>query len=710
MENIATWYTEQYLNGVDIKNLDGSHKFKKLCNSFYNLIDEPALSGKYIMSNFISTKLLYPISKNGYICTMMSCKFKNITINYAFAYWRDIDDEIPEYICVSPTFNSQDGEFRRRFMLGSRYLKFMEDYIEYIEPFETVIIDMISKFLELDIFIFPDNDQVSSKVDNLRLPITALVVALILDLQDYHQKRLMMHVNGNYKTFLNTVIELYPHLLEIELNSKFRRILFPSDQRNNNIQCGQKLVPMFVKETSNIMDYNFSAWRELLITSLVNNLLINFISPSFAIFNQWSFIEKTGVEIFENTAMHRRYQRSDSVEISTKSLREARLNIKNYSDTNKELTDFDHLIFESIDFAQNFLKVSPITMMYVIGDVGKTMLSYTSERSDSSEITINPFQNYNYSSHFTFELAYAAYCLHTKLGVAHTDLHGNNMTFKIFFKIVNKLPSADPAVIYVIGDKGEADTFMFPACGATAYIIDYSRAIVGPEFRKHLEHNKPQNYADNFYKNQVMRVMRALYQYAPDFVETHQVVIKYNIITNFEAVFHVLCFVDYIAIGAALAACAEASPTAAKKETAKITNRLETTARKYFITGLYNIVHGIKQETHYGYELLHEVFSDFLISEVGYEGKNLVDAYNYNNKIKYDGNDFSKFPPWARIDQVMDLFPNFDPKVIFDKSLDPFFDSLKPSSRNDLIVDQIRSEQNKLDNYSQEQVGISWLR
>ena len=711
MENISAWYKEQYINGVGLNNLDGSNKFKKLCKSFPVDMSENKLplSGQTLMGTFISTKVMYPIAKNGYICTMMSCKIKNITINYAFAYWRNIEDEIPEYICVSPTFESQDGEFRRRFMIGSRYLKFIDEFAEYIEPYEIAIIEMISKILDLDVFIYPESDIISSKVDNLRLPITALVVALILDLQDFHQNRLMMHVNNNYKTFLNIVKELYPHLLEIKNNNKFRRIINSDD--DDGIQCGQKLVPMFVKETTNIMDYNFSAWRELLITFLVNNLLINFISPSFAVFNQWTFIEKTGVEVYENTSMHRRYQRSDSVGISTESLRAARLNIKYYPDSNKELSDFDRLIFESIDFAQNFLKVSPITMMYVIGDVGKTMYSYTRERNDntSDRLTINPFRDYNYSSHFTFELAYAAYCLHTKLGVAHTDLHSNNMTFNIWNKN-RKTTYTDPVVIFVIGDKGEDDTFMFPACGASTYIIDYSRAIVGPEFRKHLEHNKPENYADNFYKNQVMRVMRALYQYAPDFVETHQTVIKFNIMTNFEAVFHVLCFVDYIAIGAALAACAEASPTAAKKETAKITNRLETVARKYFITGLYNIVHGIKQETHYGYELLHEVFSDFLISEVGYDGKQLVDAYNYNNEIKYEGSDYSKFPHWARINEVMEILPNFDPKVIFGVTMDAFFDSIKPSSRNDLIVDQIRSEQNKLDTFSQEQVGFSWLR
>ena len=265
MENISAWYKEQYINGVGLNNLDGSNKFKKLCKSFPVDMSENKLplSGQTLMGTFISTKVMYPIAKNGYICTMMSCKIKNITINYAFAYWRNIEDEIPEYICVSPTFESQDGEFRRRFMIGSRYLKFIDEFTEYIEPYEIAIIEMISKILDLDVFIYPESDIISSKVDNLRLPITALVVALILDLQDFHQNRLMMHVNNNYKTFLNIVKELYPHLLEIKNNNKFRRIINSDD--DDGIQCGQKLVPMFVKETTNIITDN-------IVDTTINNL------------------------------------------------------------------------------------------------------------------------------------------------------------------------------------------------------------------------------------------------------------------------------------------------------------------------------------------------------------------------------------------------------------------------------------------------------
>ena len=113
---------------------------------------------------------------------------------------------------------------------------------------------------------------------------------------------------------------------------------------------------------------------------------------------------------------------------------------------------------------------------------------------------------------------------------------------------------ADPVVTYVAGPRGEADTYVFPAAGVSGCIIDYSRCILGPAFRPRLEEGRSAQYAAHFYRDQVARVMRTLHRYAPAFVEKHEPQLRAAVLANYDAVFPILCTVDFIAIGRNVAA------------------------------------------------------------------------------------------------------------------------------------------------------------
>ena len=424
---------------------------------------------------------------------------------------------------------------------------------------------MVAGPLELAVAVYPGAAEgITTQAENLRLPILAFAVALALDLWDIRRGAEMSHTNRSYLNLMRNT----PSAL---INAPPPALLWDTFSRGMNspsaVQCGQKLVPLFIRETMQPSDYNLAAWREVAVTRLAGDLVLNFISPSFAVYNQWAYVEGADEGLFENAAMIERYARSRAVEATTRSLREARRGLGRAA-LNYHTEELSAHVYESLEYAQSHLVMSPVAIMHSMEDVGWTMESlprFVRYAPAQWPAAIGAFATADAAARHLFELAYAAHCLHAKAGVAHTDLHVNNMTFYVWGARSTSEGGApyyeDPVVAYAAGPRGEADTFVFPAAGDSACIIDYSRCILGPAFRPRLEEGRSPQYATNFYRDQVNRVMRALHRYAPEYVASHQNAIKAGVLANFEAVFPVLCAVDFIAIGANMAALLEeASP------------------------------------------------------------------------------------------------------------------------------------------------------
>ena len=78
------------------------------------------------MSSFLRLKLQYPLGSEGYACLVMGAASGKTTAHYAYAdRRRGREAEAPEYICISPTFDSRDGEYRHRFI---RWEVFVREY------------------------------------------------------------------------------------------------------------------------------------------------------------------------------------------------------------------------------------------------------------------------------------------------------------------------------------------------------------------------------------------------------------------------------------------------------------------------------------------------------------------------------------------------------------------------------------------------------
>lgn len=76
----------------------------------------------------------------------------------------------------------------------------------------------------------------------------------------------------------------------------------------------------------------------------------------------------------------------------------------------------------------------------------------------------------------------------------------------------------------------------------------------------------------------------------------------------------------------------------------------------------------------------------------------LVDAYNYNNDMdRYSGSDYAKYPPWGRLDELERHLGEYKLTDLFERGVEPFLAALRPGARVEVIAEQIRARQEKLD-------------
>ena len=758
-KELSEWYADQYRRAVGVAGAEGGRLFSGLISQYLAATDITdsrlgTITGRLRMSKFLELKMRTPLAQAGYNCTVIGGEVTGIKTHFALVYWPVgaqlkealANPDMPAYITVSPTFTSRDGEFRRRTLSLTSFMESCAASTAQLAPFEEALLRLQS-VSELTLYTetFGDpNSAVDQTINESRLAVLALSVALMLDLWDNRELLIAVHVFPDYARFITAIATATPALIEashdIDIVTRMRFVRGSNDRFS--VVSGIKLIPMFVREVNQPFDLNLGAWRELEVAKAVGDLVVSYVSPAFPLFNQWSYVERTGPELFENLAMHERYRRSQQMSGSITDLRKSRcalsLDCASEAPLEPELRTYhteelSAYLYESLEYAQSHLLVSDTTMMHSIEDVGRTLHSWpTYVRRD---LTVPPshltlFSDLGSFARLMFDYVWGAHCLHERLGVVHGDLHANNLTVYWWgraerveqvtqlgsakFEVKYKAAYEDPVMLYVAGPRGEADSYVFPAAGISGCLIDYSRAILGPAFRPRLEAGRTPQFATNFYRDQVNRVMRLLHRYAPEYVAANQDAIKGAAFADFESVFRALCAVDFIAIGMSAAIAIEVAGAADAEErrpypvaagAAELARQIERAGRSALIGALHEIVAHARAKrgggclfecaaecdcsefvlkfpaaaaairadqanqdtvvkeggaiTSAGASLIATVFQDYTFSRwsarVGDRAKKvqLVDAYNYNNSIDgVSSSDYAAWPRWARIDEI----------------------------------------------------------
>lgn len=745
---IGGWYRKEYVAAVDLDAAESGPAFKKLVSRFpAPSITAPNIttSGLRHMMNFMRLKLRYPLGAAGYRCFAMTARSVHLTVVYAYAYWRlgaELPtDTNPEYIDLGPTYASKDGEYRARFMSYSNFERIYEGYAQLLSTCEEQILQMIrSDKIRIDGRTHPaaDADELSNVALSSRIMIRALAVAVMADASAYKAGFLAPHCSESYQRLLKTIFEYAPSVLSAGTNpdeiGKFR-LMVNRDVKDVekssifDIAAGQKLVPMFVREVMQPGDLNLGAWREVAVSQAASDLVINYVCSGFALYGNWTTIVGADETLFENPAMHTRFDRSDAVEASLASVREARRRLTELkTEDSYRVQELNAQLYESIEYAQSFAVMSSTTMLHVMQHVGHTLESLPvilRNAPNVMPVMLDTFADSDLIARLVFDLCYAAHCLHSKLGVVHSDLHTNNMTLhhwgpvdKADSKLVFTPLHENPVVAFVAGPRGEADTYMMPATGTSGTIIDFSRAILGPAFQSRLVESRGEQYARNIYRDQTNRVMRALHRRAGMFVEKHQEAIKGMVIANFDAVFPVLCLIDFIAIGDNLAELFRMIPMTNNPEKDRrpilvadnavaLARRLSQVAQEMLVGGLHGLVaadlRSSPQPAKYpGDAILGKLFGErryprWSANAALSDGAEIVDAYNYNLPLRYSGSEYAKFPPWAQLSEIEKHLGPLKLEDVFSRGAEPFLESLQPDAHMDILAERLRAEQERLD-------------
>ena len=674
------------------------------------------------MQAFIRLRYGYPLSGEGYTCVSLSVQTKTAEAIFALCY---LKSGSVEYVCTSPTFESMDGEYRHRFVQYSAFEKGYEILEKPLSEFESKLLTLIADgTIVINSRIYPQeaSEGAGKVLNDLRLPVRLLVVMLVLDSWRTQQ----VHTISDYGLVIRDIEAKWPDLAVRSLEmgtSKAITMFTKGGEGSLRVECGQKLMPLMLRHVMSPSDISFAPWRETYARQTASNLVINGVTPSVCLDNQWTYIEGADDGLFENRSMENKFRRGKVTEESVGQLRAARSTIAPEVDDSFAASSYDSHVYEAIEIAQSFLLTSDVALCSTMEHTRDTMASL-SRIIARAEFVIPQWsaliESVDHLAKFCFDILYGCHCLHTRADMAQGDLHGNNFTMHQFTNVFSyaslelgkrefKQVVDNPVAAYVAGGRGEADTYVFPYTGLVGTIIDFSRAIFGPGMNGVISKEFGADFARNFYRDQIPRALRALHRYVPAFVEKNQEAVKAAFLSDFETAFRVFSYVDFVAAGGAVVhALTEYSPLETDKREYKPTKQcidfakhIERRSRERLVIALHDML--AKKRTgpipFAGEVLLADLFSQYKYSPSRADLKNatLCDVYNYNAPMLWDGRDYETFPPWARLDKIEEKLGGVKISDVLGRGMQPFLDALLPNPHVDVIAETVRAEQDSLD-------------
>jgi hypothetical protein len=705
------WVYETWRDQLRLPEAEGSRKFHEFLESMG--IETFPLSGAVRVQSFHIIKFGYPMRRAGYVTAAFTARVfaagsttRQHEAYFAYAYWPREDARgagPPEYICLSPTFESRDGKYRHRLLWYKQFLEGYEALASILSPFERMLLEAIGDDeLGIDLLFYPGDEKKSrgdatgpvSYSDSTRLGVKALAAALAVDALQAKSGTLQNHASEKYVTVMRALHERCAEAFSsYTLKTRDALAVFIAGKSDQpfRTQCGQKLIPLTVRESLQVNDINFAPWREVWVSQRATDLVVNGVAPMFPIYNNWTYLDGVDQSLFENKVMHERYDRSAQAEAVNESLRQARAKIGRSVDTDYRMGQLDAHVYDAMTYAQDFVLLTDLAMCSTSEYVGMTVRTMPDIVRRSTAVAPSYLRMYEdpaLQARYLFDLCYGAHVLHTRVGAVHADLHLNNMTvFQHEHQYTNgRERFTNPTIAYIAGPRGEADTYVFPHDGWFASLIDFSRAILGPAARPQIVAESGEAFASGFYRSQVSRALRVLHFYVPGFVAKNQEKIKGLLLAEPDTMFSVLTAVDFLAIGRNYGALLREVAGDAERplrpgdhrklkvapEGIALAARIEQIALEHLVVNLTELVGGGARRraiVNAGELVLPGAFDEFRYSAwvgaspvAGATEKSarpyplrdatLTDVYNAAAPLEYSSTDYARYPPWAKFDDL----------------------------------------------------------
>lgn len=625
---IRKWAHNMYMLSLNTHNISN----KEVRTAVENLNIYKSHMRRMEKLRLLLTLLIVP-SPNVLMCSIIRVRVTDQFVNLAYVY-SDVFREpsgnihtIIRFICTGVNMVSADGEYRGRIVWNRS--------LEQLRGLFTALIDDLEKFIisrnyVVDIINFHVYGKFTDlRHESARVAPICIIITWFCEMYLIYYKIQSTHTNPifNKTMFTSDDVNMFKQLLdsygESEIKSFYRICSTTAgvamDGKHNNItigvECGQKLMPLKIKEAIDVMNPIHRVWREIIIWQIVSHIPLNLIAPGIPVMSMWIFINNSQRYLFEN---------------------------QNMIDSHSSSQD------------KNKKDIGNTSIAIMCESIGTTVLNILRLQKSPSyaKTNIEPITSKHNFMKYLFEITYTLYCMNTKCDTIHADLHLNNTCIYSLYNTdfvytipeLTVSPDKGDIIIYHVGN---GMYYHFQHIVKIGSIIDFSRSIIKPDTIK----TKFKSPYDRrvFMESQTDSILRWYSNTMPDFYNTYGSKIRKLCETQFNAVFKLFTAVDMCTH------CVLLSKYFEKNAYLNIHDDCKRIMKKIIVLCKYYLENGMRNMCDNNewcctewpnLEIIKRCFSDYLIVDYvnAFKDKRVVDYFNYDNPLKYSPYDPTKYP------------------------------------------------------------------
>ncbi len=550
--------------------------------------------------------------------------FKTKEVIYTIAY---VDENANiKYLALGPPLVSMDGEYRRRFVPYENIVKMCEENSKLFDSLEELIpmpdlemeyVPAINYQLTTDVI-----SNIAASLDGKKF----YYVAMLIHLFYANNNLIENHINKKYTIFDNIMTQYIKIKERFPINKLIKSLVTINftPYVNVNIEMGQKIIPLSIKEFNEFGNLSHSVWREVYCNKLLVDLFVNNIYPGIPLFAGLLPI-RTSRSLFNNESMADRFHQSNLIS-------EAMDDVKKL--TNK-ISLYDTLVaaFENPrEIAETNIILSDYSIVCISQYVGRTFadLPAVTKSTNYKRVVGDFFNDIEIFRRYTFDIFYGLYSCN-RMGVIHGDLHMNNCTIGTLHTEINE-SIKNPHISWTI----DKETYLFPHCGAVGSLIDFSRAILSPAL----------NSIDPI-QSQKMSILNSMGYYFPDWFLTYRLQLEVVCLSHPHHVFRLFTAFDAFVFTKNLAILCERN---ANTEIQKFANDLQIYCKNklFEIEHLFHTAQLLDDVEWPMLAIIKEFYSNYNVRNYQPDNPTIVEYYSADNELKYSLSSYEYRPPFLQ--------------------------------------------------------------
>lgn len=649
-------------------------------------------------------KYIYRFNKTNNIVSCFKFSMNKSTAIYGYLYSRCVNGTTThEYVCTGPTFTSQDGEYRGRIIPWTQYEANFKRNNPAYERVEKLIVQKLETgqlTYHVDFYIADSCGRTLAALERdimeSRFAIKLHIMCWLVDMHEIHTGTNSNHMNSAYEAIIYQRADI-PVLLEILDSMDIKQYIIIKNQISwydsgvidhlKDLGCGQKIFPVTSLEMTMRDNINHPIWREIYITAMASNMVLNLISPTFPLIGTWFYIANTGPGIFDNPSMQTRYKQSKVAADIDKALQH--VDKLNYDPESKNILGNKFLrmsrdIHGVMRYANENIRIVDTSICMTMEYVGRTLRDVPRLISgrELKHGTEHIFADTHAFHKHMFEYVYGIVCMNTRMGAIHGDLHLNNVTM---FRLYNFLrwrnasgatftsssnnndaayarpehnDNINPNHLHVVYSLENGPTYIFPHFGVFSNIIDFSRAILGG--KQLLEHSFGVLFTELYLSEQRGRFISAVRKNLPWLMEKYDTEVAKLATDNFPLAFKIMSAMDVYTLMRGVETLLETESLFREKvvvaaEALPLVRSLIKAAHDIISRNFQAAMGALVDPDDIEWpciEILRgSIFADYLLTPDKMNNPNIVvcDIFNHNNVVKYDFMDPTLWGPLLEI-------------------------------------------------------------